>query len=126
MNNQITEEMVNKAVAWWVNEIAHGGKLDNGDTSQSGGMAMMLGLLLQSRNLPTQTQLNQFKTELKKLILEHNPYTIGCDYGPDWLLGEAASKANIDSSVFPWKTVMWLQDGTVSVACGYCASPVEL
>lgn len=45
--------------------------------------------------------------------------TLGVDYGPDRILGEAAEAADIDKSRFPWKTVTWIKETHVAASLGY-------
>ena len=50
---------------------------------------------------------------------------IGCDYGPDEVLTEAAELAGLALKMFdlPMKSVMWIDPGEVKVSAGYGATP---
>jgi hypothetical protein len=53
---------------------------------------------------------------------------VATDYGPDGTLLAAAEEAGIEKigSIFPMKTVMWINPGSVSVAYGYGAQEAEV
>lgn len=53
---------------------------------------------------------------------------LGCDYGPGPAHAAALRDAGINPgrTTLPWKTVMWVQPGSVKVGDGYGAEPAEL
>lgn len=69
----------------------------------------------------------KFAAELEQAIggqLEGQHWNVhlGVDYGPDLMLAEAADKAGIDRSRFPWKTRMSVHSDYVTAALGYRAA----
>lgn len=59
------------------------------------------------------------------------PYgiTLGTDYHPDLILGDAAEETGVSGdgmTTFPWKTRMRVEPGRVQVAAGYGAGWVDL
>jgi len=54
--------------------------------------------------------------------------TVGVEYGPDQVLAEAAKAAGIELRTWdlPVKTVMWVNPGRVTVACGHQAELVTV
>lgn len=122
----LTKEQIGVAVEWWAKALRNP-KFDNGDDSNAGGMAMVLALMARG-NGPSAGQIETFKSalavELEKA--KNDYYSVNTDYGPGYVLGLAADKAGISGSAFPWKTMMYFQNGGVQVACGYGAKAVEL
>ena len=120
-----------KASKWWADRLRNPAKLDNGDYSETGAMTLIMATMLQSAervNLDA-AKIDLFEEELTQLILDEDCSIIGVDYGPDWILMQAAEKAELDLGMctLPWKTVMWLdRDGTIKVAEGYRAEAVEI
>ena len=46
---------------------------------------------------------------------------VSTDYGPMGILADVAHECNVSEKVFPWKTVMWIEEGSVKVRAGYSA-----
>ncbi|MHC4501835.1 MAG: hypothetical protein ACYTFI_00905 [Planctomycetota bacterium] len=129
----LIEPAANAAVEWWGSQLERTPKFDNGDKSRTGGMAMVLSMMVHQQ-LPEvgEKQIAEFKDALKYVLLGDMQIT-GCmqstvsvDYGPDWFLRAAAQAADIPDGDhrFPWKTTMWINPGLVTVSCGY-AAPAE-
>lgn len=105
---------------WWrerITKLHH----DNGDESQQGKIAGLLGDLLAAKNTPTTEQLDKFEEVLIDLISKENIVKVhlDCDYNPCSILYEAATAAGIDTSVFPWKVNTITTEKTLSVSDGY-------
>lgn len=121
---QLTTEQIEVAVDWWADVIQQP-KFDNGDNSVAGGMCMMLALKNASGVSPEQVE--AFKSALsKRLTGEDEYFTLGSDYGPEIVLDDVFSEAGISKSNCPWKTVMYFQNGGVSVSYGYRADKKKL
>ena len=73
--------------------------------------------------IPNEDKLNKFEKVLAKRIKDELKETstviIKVDYNPDDILLYAAQKAEIDSKVFPWKTIVWVEKNKVTVRDGY-------
>lgn len=119
------------AAKWWTDILQKEPSHDNKDAFQS-AFANNIASTLKPL---TEKQLKVFKEALVDAITKHIERNevwdsalrvIGTDYGPDKILAEAAEKAKIDQASLrlPWKTLMWIDPGRVSVAQGYGA-PVE-
>jgi hypothetical protein len=54
--------------------------------------------------------------------------TVGVDYHPDRILAAAAHEADLPLGMtsLPWKTTMWVADGSVRVSKGYGADIIDL
>ena len=125
-------ETAEKAAKWWADQLRGNAKLDNGDDSETGGMAMIMATILQSqekRKRPADAA-DKFEAALTDALCEKGGgrFWFGCDYSPDYFLSSVAEKAGVDlgMSSLPWKTSMWIEDNTVRVACGYRAEAVKL
>lgn len=123
-------EYVKIAVNWWANAIVNP-KFDNGDDST--GIAVLLRMMVNTKNSISKEQIAIFKKELADLIVEQLNSTsygecrLGVDYQPDTLLSTAAQKAGIANDIgFPWKTDMVISKEKVSVSAGYAASWEDL
>ena len=119
------EQIINEAVNWWVEKIDNPNSFDNGDNSKEGQMANMLAMLLavKSKNKIEKEQIEIFRDSLtEKIENSMNLYdecTLYTDYEPMWELQEAAQLAQIDDSVFPWKTKMKISKDKIEVSEGY-------
>jgi hypothetical protein len=129
------KQQIEVAARWWADRLRHGAKQDNGDT-----LAGIFAALSRVDVDPEQVDL--FERVLKSVLLVHLVRTwkpdepqfgsairaIGCDYGPDNVLSEAAKAADIPTSCppFPMKTMMWIDPDSVRVEYGYGARPVTL
>ena len=125
MENNNFEQIIKEAVNWWIEKIDNPNSFDNGDNSKKGQMANMLAMLLavQSKNKLEKEQLEIFKDSLTEQV----EYTLNLrgecilrtDYEPMWQLQKAAQLAQIDDSVFPWKTTMKINKDKIEVSEGY-------
>jgi len=125
------ETTARKAAKWWADQLRGHAKLDNGDPSPTGGIAMARGMMLQRSEADHRdtASIQKFEDELTKLILEEPPaWGFGVDYHPDRFLRKAIERAgiNVGMASLPWKTTMVIKEDVVKVACGYGASMEEL
>lgn len=129
------------AVNWWANEISNPKPHSNGDNSPASLFACMFADMMQEKI--TELQIVEFRAELARLIereIERDiemhysrvmVYLI-CDYHPCEMLSDAAERAGISKSNFPYKTGMLIEsidggkDYTVSVSDGYAQPYVKL
>ena len=124
--NTSATERVKVAAAWWRKQL-EAPKFDNGVVLHG----MMAALASGPR--PTPEQLDRFEVELAVLLTketeDYDYCSVGCDYGPDRMLAEAAEKAGINvngPTTFPWKTMMWIDKEGVRVSAGYGAGIQEI
>lgn len=125
-------EMAQCAAKWWADKLRSRPMHDNGDPAS--GPAMVLADMLAMRNVPEAAQIDQFEKVLSEMLhfdIEKGWYhqiSIGCDYGPCAVLGNAAEAAGIDSSVFPFKVHMLIAvaEKAVYVQDGYGAPRVQI
>ena len=60
-------------------------------------------------------------------LMDHQPHSIGSDYGPCKMLADAAAEAGIDRANFPFKTTMFFTEKEgVLVRDGYGAPAVRI
>jgi hypothetical protein len=135
------------AAAWWAQQLAEPATQDVGmrDAAEmlSTGLAQAAAAL--GRREWTAGELAAFEAALAVRLEAHvgngdcwDPgcpergsalRTIGCDYGPDPVLADAADDAGLGrlrSFDLPMKTVMWINPGRVSVAVGYHGQVVDV
>lgn len=128
--NKPSKEMLEAAAQWWADRLVNP-KFDNlgstrgqnAEETRVNDFASMLAMVNAERSQVNQERLDAFKQAVVEAVNSAEWFD-GClyvDYGPDRLLSEAAAKAGIDSSRFPWKSGTWMQDGQVTAACGYGA-----
>lgn len=128
---RLTAEQIDKAVNWWAKQLGSPTfkTLSNEERSDPStapaaiaeGMAMMLAKDI------TYEQGEVFKTALRESLTGRDVmrWELSVDYSPTNTLGDAAQKAGIPLTNFPWKTNMSFgDDGSVKVALGY-RSPYE-
>jgi hypothetical protein len=110
------------AADWWANVLRPGTKQDNGDSDLMTGMLVaMCAAILQ----PTSEQIQTFRDELKAILDSGNvPHHLACDYHCEGILDKAASVAGIRNFCppFPMKTIMWIEENSLSVSYGYGAA----
>lgn len=129
MNKVIPHDVAVQIANWWADKISHT-KFDNGDTSETGFMAMALALM--SVQPVTEEQREKFVKALVERIDGKENLFLDVDYHPSKDLREAAKEAGISENNFPWKTfvVMYRNydtDGFKIIARhGYRAEPVTL
>ena len=126
-------ETAEKAARWWADKLRNGCKFDNGDSSETGAMGMMLALMLADTLAKKRTddQISIFETSLADAVSTLDDWAAHCgfgvDYHPDPILSEAAIVAEITvDGALPWKTRMQIVDDAITVSEGYCARSVEL
>lgn len=117
------EKQAEVAAEWWASKLPNP-KMDNGDNSKSGMLAMALAR--SAVGSVSEDQLEIFKKDLKEKIIEavkerNYGLTIMCDYGPCKLLADIADKYGISHLNFPIKTTMWIEKDNVAVRYGYGA-----
>ena len=129
------------AAKWWADVLRSGARFDNGDNSAAGGLAGAMALL--SRPKFAAEVLDKFEAELRAGMARRfndlggwsaeqpdwGSYgrCVSVDYGPCQVLSDALARAGgRDNGItcFPWKTVMWVDPGKVTVRHGY-AAPVK-
>jgi hypothetical protein len=140
----INQKLLDVAADWWIEQIT-GQKLnwDNGaqnegsrEDQELGMMMFMLGNLVagNAREKITPEQIKIFRDSLIRQIKENcdkqeafeRDIVLSVDYHPGRYLYEAAEEAKIDEYAFPCKTVMWINEHSVSAKCGYGADAKEL
>lgn len=101
----------NAAATWWANKVCSP-TFDNGDHSDAGGFTRMLAI---------QKMIQALEPKIEEVLTRMGDYgmTLGVDYGPDPILGDAARAADISTSKFPLKTMMWIYKDYVTVSSGY-------
>lgn len=114
------EQEINAAVAWWCQRLREQPNHNTGDADLN--FCIHMFTFEQYEPLPEE-KIQAFSTALRELLLTAPPNTISTDYAPEDELRDATRLAGIDHAEirFPIKTVMWLEDGCVSVKCGYGA-----
>lgn len=128
---KLDERSARIAAKWWADRLRSGAKLDNADPSQAGGMAFIMGKILQNKMAQKRTleQVQVFEDSLFEELRDQKTFTThvaGVDYHPTGVFLRAAEKAGIKlgGSCLPWKTHMYYIDGVVKVSYGYGA-PIE-
>lgn len=117
------EKQAEAAAEWWASKLPNP-KMDNGDNSKGGMLAMALAR--SAVGSVNEDQLEIFKKDLKEKIIEtvkerNYGLTIMCDYGPCKFLADIADKYGISHLNFPIKTTMWIEKDNVAVRYGYGA-----
>jgi hypothetical protein len=104
-----SDKIINIAAQYWINIIKSGKDHDNGDNSLTGFFCSHWANE-STEELETE-KLEKFRKaffkEFKKVVKEYpreSEMDLYCDYGPGWVLSEAAEEAGIDTIQFPWKT----------------------
>lgn len=109
------------AASWWANKL-NNPSFDNGDTES--GLASMLAMSV-ARMSPDltidqkQRFFNVLAPEIEKNLVRAGSVSLGVDYGPDPILGDAADSSGVPTSRFPWKTHMYVYPDYVTVSVGY-------
>lgn len=119
------------AAKWWADKLREvgPGNFDNGDSSSTGSMAMLLATMLAMDSQSSAEAINLFEERLANVIKEevesYESMILSVDYHPDYILGCLAQETGVSCNGFPWKTTMWIEKNKVSVKAGY-AAPREL
>ena len=125
------EIAIKTAVKWWTDKLRRRSPHSNGDNGAASVFACLLADI-NAENIQND-KLDLFTTELENGIREAMTRNerfvwLGCDYGPDMVLRDAADKAGINYLNFPFKTNLCIEqigDGySVKVSDGY-AQPYE-
>lgn len=109
-----------KAAKWWSGKLKSNSH-NNGNDSFASVMAGIMADYLADKNHVSEEQFAAFETHLIDRIIGYDRIVLSCDYGPDHELAEAAEKAGIDCTRFPWKTSMYINNDEISVSDGYRA-----
>lgn len=126
----LTQEQIDKASAWWAEAVC--APRFQGEEPGHETTAMVFGSFLARAAVKhvSNHQKLQFRQEVARALAAADRravYYVGCDYHPDPLLADAAKKAGIPETNFPWKTSMWLkEDGAVMVQSGYRGETIDL
>jgi hypothetical protein len=127
---EMNQEMANAAAKWWADKLRNGCHFDNGDSSETGAVSMLLGLMLADTLAEKRTpeQVDAFEVALAQSIAQLDVWQecmgFGVDYHPDRILSDAANAAGIVvDGALPWKTHMNFMDGKATVREGYGALP---
>lgn len=121
------------AAEWWTERIANpnANNFNNGDRTSLGSLFIMMNCFMHATDhTATSEQLGKFQKILAEDISEaldsRDNLFIDTDYGPCNILGNAAKKAGIDASIFPFKRMMWISANSVTARDGLDASNVTL
>lgn len=111
------------AALWWVT-VLRDPRMDNGSNNQSLDNLVLAAKLI--RPIPDEEALERFRAALVEEVdqmIEHGwrPAMLKVDYGPDDTLYGCALCADLRVTVWPWKTVMWVEPEKVMVRYGYSA-----
>ena len=117
---------VKAAAKWWADQMRHPKSSTSGDD-----MIDMMTMWAQSQQKENAAEeIDRFESELAKLIAEDVELErwakwgpcISVDYGPDLMLHTALNAAGIPNAMaLPIKTVMWVNEGKITVRRGYRA-----
>ena len=124
-------ETARKAAHWWAQFLESPVMPDNGDRSELGFMTSGLASILQDKErskLPPDAA-QKFEDALFDLLIDRDGWNcFGVDYGPDYILQQAATRAGfaLGMTVLPWKTTMWIEGDKVTVRAGYQAETEEV
>lgn len=125
MNSTKFEKEASIAAKWWRDNIGLNAKQDNGDLFQSVFFSFFSGI-----DSITEEQKESFELYLKeRLIQELNQFgsaQLKVDYGPCEILSYAAMNSGVRDSMFPMKTTMTIEKGSVVVKNGYVSELEEI
>ena len=127
----IPREVAEVMAKWWGEKVSGKVVHDNGDKSFPSSFA---GVLADSMATPITDEAKKiFVDALTEEIASGKKFVdcIGCDYHPDKILADAATKAGIKEFNFPWKTYMYVGHDpcaniVVTVREGYGSSPEDI
>lgn len=144
----VSDEIIDRVALIWARALKRP-KFDNGDDTARGALAEAMASSLAEKAIASAPDY-ELRVEAFRMALaagmkhdrdhagEPHPSpryeghvidlraTTGSDYGPDATLCAAAEIANLDTSVFPWKsTVDFYSGDSISVSFGYGAEDVN-
>ncbi|HEU5004735.1 MAG TPA: hypothetical protein VFT49_01470 [Candidatus Saccharimonadales bacterium] len=140
MDDQTVSPEARTAAKWWADQLRGPARMDNGSLEYSmetgdpnhfdqAITTMGLAGILNERERSglSDEQISVFEEALARRVQERLQQsgefgvTIDVDYHPDYLLVDSADEAGIrvGMTLFPWKTTMWIETGSVRVSCGY-------
>jgi hypothetical protein len=123
-----TSPAATAAAQWWAEQVGapafrNTDSSDSPEDQRNMGLAGAMASMIADRHPVSATAGEKFVAALVPRIQRHLDNgvhaTLGVDYGPDMELAEAASEAGVNSSRFPWKTIMWVEADHVYVSAGY-------
>lgn len=125
---QTFDQAVEKIVKFWIEKSFR--ITDNQDSSNGGlgNVLMNMNSVLSQKSI-TEEKIKIFESELTRLVkaMQGKYIYIGVDYHPYPILADAATKAQIDTGCFPWKSCTWInKDNTVDSRFGYEGDIVRL
>lgn len=119
---------------------------DNGDSSPTGGMTMLLATANASTAAGHVDDLEAAIERFRNILANKLKYArdfageltvgdsgpthiyfdryLGSDYGPGRQLSEAADEAGVPKNLFSWKSDVYIDDDHVAAKFGYGAAPV--
>jgi hypothetical protein len=108
--------LANRAADLWIEQMDKG-HWNNGDDSQRGGMAFLLGtrLMQNARAQITPANLTVFRNTLVEMIIDQKPYFLSTDYAPEGCLAVALQVARISGAAVPVKCSMQLVYGSPTI-----------
>lgn len=121
------------AAKWWADKLRGPAKMDAGssidghrDTNLE--MAEVMATMLHATEERPASDADKLEAAIaawvdERLAKATYAITLSTDYGPDYELAGIARSAGIGLGMasLPWKTVMWIRAGDVSVSEGYGA-----
>jgi hypothetical protein len=130
--NNLTEKQIEKAAKWWADQVCKptfSGLSDEECKDPRNRAYQFAEVMASILTEPVDgDQRQQFIDALKEELRspEYNPFWgLDVDYHPCRTLANAAAKAGVPLTNFPWKTHMrFTEDGAVEAALGYGA-PME-
>ena len=126
------KKLAQVAAKWWADHLRNGATLDNGDRSEIGFKTHMLATILQAKERDglDNIKIDSFEVELAKIIEGEDEgwFSMGVDYHPGTFLQNAADNVDLHlgMATLPWKTMMWIRNGEITVAEGYQSSPQQI
>ena len=119
-NIKWNEKLFQIAGKYWRCKLDNGRSHDNGDNSDASAMASILATMVSLQNPVSKEQLDNFEKylveEVHKALEKYpdmNSIDMYSDYAPGWILGEAAKRAGINQSRFPWKTGLFIRPNVI-------------
>lgn len=111
------------ASEWWGNVLVNP-RFNSGDDSIGGLFAMTSAMSFTADVTIEQKEafIALLSDKISKEIKDGYGLNLDVDYAPCQILCESAKEAGIKTANFPWKTIMHIEIGFVSVRYGYGAS----